>query len=182
MAVYTRLMRHGIRKPVPAHALTDGAEEARLSLRRLGYESRLRRRLSAVVTQHGTPKAQHYDGALVPAAAMSLEHLALVAGFEARTRETATGCVVEGLHASRRVGFRAYWSRGLSRGATWHSGGRDHWSLVDITDRPIGVDANAKTTKAKHRHDEQDRTRLVLVASPRGVHINVTELRKRIKG
>lgn len=182
MATYTRLMAYGVQRPTPAHTLTDGAEEARTSLRRLGREARLRRRVSAIVTVHGAPRVQPYDGALVPAVAMSLEHLALTAGFEVTTRETATGCVVEGLHRARRVGFRAHWSRGVSRGATWHSGGRDHWTLVDITDRPIGVDANAKTTKAKHRHDEQDRTRLVLVESPRGVHINVTELRRRIKG
>lgn len=181
MAYYHRLMAHRVNLPSPAHTLTDGAEEARQSLRRLGREARLRKRLSAVVTQHGNPGGIPYAGALVNASARGLASLAGTCGFKVVTRETATGCVVAGLHVVRRVGFRAYWSRGTVRGATWHSGGRDHWTLIDITDRPIGVDAVAKTTKAKHRHDEQDRTRLVLVESPRGVHINVTELRKRIK-
>lgn len=181
MPVIVRFLPRRIGPPTPAHALTEGAEAARETVRRLGWENRLRRRTSSLVTKHGNPKRVPYDGVRVPAAATSLVKLAKAQGFETLVSITATGCVVEGLHAERRVGFRAYWERGTAKGATWHSGGRDHWALADISDRPIGADANAKTTKAKHRHDENDTTRLVLVESPRGVHVNITELRKRIK-
>lgn len=54
------------------------------------------------------------------------------------------------------------------------------WRLVDVSDRPIGVDARTKTTKVGCRHDENDRTRLVLVESPRGIPYNITELTERI--
>ena len=172
-------MAEKIGPPTPAHALTDGAEAARLAMRAAAHDRQVARILSSLVTEHGNPR--RYDGVRITAGARSLAKLAEAAGFEVILRDHATGCVVEGLHRERRVGFRAYWTRGATTGATWHSGTRDRWKLVDISSRPIGKDAIAKTTKAKCRHDEKDTTRLVLVESPRGVPLNVTDLKKRIE-
>ena len=168
-------------KPTPAHALTPAALEAVESMRRLGHERRLRASVARLVTDHGNPRPEPYDGVRITTAARGLAKMADAAGFETIIVDTRTGCRVEGLHRERRVGFRAYWDRGASKGATWHSGGHDRWKLIDISDRPIGVDAKTKLTKAGHRHDENDTTRLVLVESPRGVRVNVTDLKRRIK-
>lgn len=169
----------GLAKPTPAHALTEAAEDARESMRRLGYEKRLERAVSSLVTQHGHARVVPYDGG-VPAAAKRVLAKAKAAGFDAELIEHATGCVVQGIRRRDRVGFRAWWERGKTTGGTWHSGGRDRWKLVDISDRPIGVDARTRTTKAKHRHDANDTTRLVLVESPRGIACGITEIERRI--
>lgn len=179
MALYSRAMDLGLAMPTPAHALTDAAEEARESMRRYGHEKRLARVVSSLVTEHGHKRVIPYDGG-IPRAALATKRKAEAAGFAVELIEYATGCVVQGIHAKRRVGFRAFWERGKTAGGTWHSGGRDRWKLVDISSRPIGVDSRTKTTKAKHRHDENDRTRLVLVESPRGVSAGITEIERRM--
>lgn len=168
-------------KPTPAHALTPAALEAVESMRRLGHERRLRASVARLVIDHGNPKRETYDGVRITTAARGLAKMAEAAGFEVLIHDHPTGCTVEGLHRARRVGFRASWEKGAAKGGTWHSGGRDHWKLIDISSRPIGVDAKTKLTKAGCRHDENDTTRLVLVESPRGVRVNVTELKRRIK-
>lgn len=172
MALYSRAMDLGLAIPTPIHAQIDRARRA--AAPPPGAPS-IEDAVSSLVTTHERP----YAGG-IPAAARTLERQAQAAGFETVLRESDVGCVLEGLHRGRRVGFRAYWLRGKTDGATWHSGGRDRYKLVDISSRPIGVDAKTKLTKARHRHDENDRTRLVLVESPRGVGLNVTELKKRI--
>lgn len=179
VALYSRAMDLSLAMPTPAHALTPAAEQAREAMQRYGYERRLERIISSLVTDHGNPRRVVYSGG-VPAAAKRVEKAASAAGFETMTRKDGETTIIEGLHRGRRVGFRAYWKRGRTAGATWHSGGRDTWRLVDISDRPIGVDARAKTTKVGCRHDESDRTRLVLVESPRGIPCNITELTERI--
>lgn len=179
MALYTRAMDLGLAMPTPVHALTDGAEEARVAMRRYGYERRLERIISSLVTDHGNPHVEPYDGPLVPAAAKRTQAKADAAGFETTMHETAVGCSLHGVHRERGVGFAAHWHRGKTTGGTWHDR-KTLWKLVDISSRPIGVDAKTKLTKAKHRHDVNDRTRLVLVASPRGVPCNITEIERRI--
>ena len=179
MALYSRAMDLQLAKPTPSHAFTPAALEAVESMRRLGYERRLDVVVRSLVTDHGNPRRVVYSGG-VPAAAKRVEKAASAAGFETMTREDGETTIVEGLHRGRRAGFRAYWKRGRTAGGTWHSGGRDTWRLVDISDRPIGVDARAKTTRVGCRHDESDRTRLVLVESPRGVPYSITELTERI--
>lgn len=169
----------GLAKPTPAHALTPEAEDARESMRRHGHERQLARVVSSLVTEHGHKRVEPYGGG-VPAAAKRVEKKARAAGFDVELIEYATGCVVQGIRRRDRVGFRAWWERGKTAGGTWHSGGRDRWKLVDISDRPIGVDQKAKTTKVGHRHDASDRTRLVLVESPRGISCGITEIEKRI--
>lgn len=166
-------------QPIPSHAQTPEARAAVEAMRRLGHERRLDAVVSSLVTDYGRPHVPPYAGG-VPANARKLEEAASAAGFETMTREDGETTIVEGLHRGRRVGFRAYWKRGRAVGGTWHSGGRDMWRLVDISDRPIGVDARTKTTKVGCRHDENDRTRLVLVESPRGITYNITELTERI--
>lgn len=166
-------------KPIPVHAQTPEARAAVEAMRRYGHERRLGAVVQSLVTEHGRPHVQPYTGG-VPTAAKRVEKAASAAGFETMTREDGETTIVEGLHRGRRVGFRAYWKRGRAIGGTWHSGGRDVWRLVDISDRPIGVDARTKTTKVGCRHDENDRTRLVLVESPRGIPYNITELTERI--
>lgn len=170
----------GLARPTPAHALTEGAELARETMARLGHEQRLKREVAAIVVEHGHKRLEPYDGP-APAAAKRIARLAAALGFDVIERETPTGHAVEGKHDGRGVGFRAYWQRGKTAGGTWHTRGRDVWKLVDISHRPIGVDARAKTTKAGCRHDVNDRTRLSLVASPRGVQLGITEIERRIK-
>lgn len=169
----------GLAMPTPIHALTDAAEEARESMRRYGHERRLERVVSSLVTKHGHERAEPYAGPLVPAAAKRTRAKADAAGFETTMHETPAGCSLHGVHRERDAGFAAHWHRGKTTGGTWHER-REAWKLVDISDRPIGVDAKTKLTKAKHRHDVNDRTRLVLVSSPRGIGLGITEIERRI--
>lgn len=135
--------------------------------------------IASLVVEHGHKKLIPYDGPQ-PAAAKRTAALARRHGFDVIERETPIGHAVEGLHEARGVGFRAYWERGKTAGGSWHVKGRDVWKLVDISDRPIGVDSRTKTTKVGHRHNVNDRTRLVLVSSPRGLPVGITELERRI--
>lgn len=179
MALYRSAMDLGLAKPTPVHALTDAAEQARESMRRYGAERKVERIVASLVTKHGHERVEPYDGPLVPAAAKRTRAKADAAGFDTTMHETAVGCSLHGVHRERGVGFAAHWHRGKTTGGTWHER-REMWKLVDISSRPIGVDAKTKLTKAKHRHDANDRTRLVLVASPRGVSLGITEIERRI--
>lgn len=165
-------------QPAQPHTLTPQAKAAVAAHRRVAESDRLRRLGATIVSKHGHPAA--WGGVRLTAAAKRIARSAEAAGWLVLVRETANGCVVEGHHLKRRVGFRAYWLRGKTAGATWHEGTRDVWKVIDISARPIGKDATAKTTKLKHRHDENDRTRIVLASSPHGVAINVTTLEERI--
>jgi hypothetical protein len=169
----------GLAMPTPVHALTPAAEEAREAMRRYGAERLRERIVASLVTKHGHERVEPYNGPLVPAAAKRTQAKADAAGFETTMHETAVGCSLHGVHRERGVGFAAHWHRGKTTGGTWHER-RELWKLVDISSRPIGVDAKTKLTKAKCRHDENDRTRLVLVASPRGVPLGITEIERRI--
>lgn len=135
--------------------------------------------IAAIVIDHGHKRVEPYDGPQ-PAAAKRTAALARRHGFDVIEREYVTGHAVEGLHRERGVGFRAYWERGKTAGGSWHVKGRDVWKLVDISNRPIGIDSRTKTTKVGHRRDANDRTRLVIVSSQRGVSVGITELERRI--
>ena len=167
-------------KPIPVHALTPEAEAAVDAVRRHGRARRLDAEAAKIVTAHGSPHVADYAGG-VPAAAKRLQRIAEAEGFQTLIREDGPSTIVEGLHRGRRVGFRAYWDRGRTAGGSWHSGGRDRWRLIDITDRPIGADTRTHTTKVGHRHDETDRTRLQLAESPHGVNVAVAEIERRIR-
>lgn len=167
-----------LERPAPAHTLTDAAEDARESMRRYGRERQRERIVASLVTVHGHKRIIPYDGP-IPAAARTTERKAKAAGFETTMHVTVAGCSLHGVHKKRGVGFAAHWHRGKTSGGTWHERA-EKWKLVDISSRPIGVDARAKVTKLKHRHDENDRTRLVLVSSPRGIALGITEIERRI--
>lgn len=179
MALYSRARDLKLERPAPAHTLTDAAEEAREAMRRYGRERRREHIVASLVVEHGHKRVIPYEGG-IPRAALATKRKAEAAGFDVELIECATGCVVQGIRRRDRVGFRAFWERGKTIGGTWHSGGRDRWKLVDISDRPIGVDSRTKATKVKHRHDANDRTRLVLIESPRGIHAGITEIERRI--
>ena len=179
MAVYRSAMDLDLVKPIPAHALTEAAEEARQSIRRYGHRRRLEAQVSALVTEVGNPRAEPFDGDVVPAAAKRLEAKARAAGFQTVVVEQVAGCVVEGLDRERKVGFRAFWERGKAAGATWHSGGRDRFVLVHDT-RPVGVNRISRTGLAGKRPAGVGAVHLKLTETPRGIPVSVTELQQRI--
>ena len=160
-----RISRFG--KPTPLHAQRAAEARERMAPRSV---ARL-----PIVTDHGMPPAYRS----IPKAALDFAKRATAAGFDVRVDQTRRATVVSGWRARTRQGFRAVWTAGRSTGGTWHEP-KTQWRLVDISDRPIGVDAVAKTTKVGCRHDESDTTRLVLVSSPRGVPCNITEIERRI--
>ncbi|UYL87123.1 hypothetical protein QEH40_gp02 [Microbacterium phage OscarSo] len=179
MPLYSAAMDLGLAMPLPSHALTPAAEEAREAMRRYGHERKLEREVAKIVTDVGNPKPVPFLGAKTTAAAKRLAAKAKAAGFEVIVREYREGCVVEGIDRARKLGFRAYWHRGKADGATWHSGGRDRYELVR-DDRPVGVNKLTRTALAGKRGAGMGRVRLKLIESPRGIPLKITELEKRI--
>lgn len=164
--------------PTPAHALTPAALEAVESVRALGHQTRLTRRMAAIVTDHGNPRPKPYAGPSVTAAARSLVARAERAGFTVTLTELDAGCHVDGVHRARGVGFRAFWERGKTTGGSWHEK-RERYTLIE-DDRPVGVHKIARVGLAGKRAAGVERVHLKLIASPYGIPCSITEIERRI--
>ena len=162
-------------RPIPTHALTPGAIAAVQRMHDEHAARRLSRAVSSLVTEHGNPRPVELD-APVSARAKSLAAKARAAGFDVKIVERVNGCDVIGHRGD--VAFAAHWTDGATTGATWHER-RARWVLV-ADDRPIAMDAKNHVGKKGARSTGMGKTRLKLVASPRGLAVNVTELEKRI--
>lgn len=166
-------------KPTPLHALTPAALAAVEAHRRAAARTRLDRILADIVTRVGRPRPLPYDGELITSGARGLLALGEQAGFAVRVHELVDGCMVEGLHRSERIGWRAWWIAGKTDGASWHEPFR--FEMVD-DERTIAMDAKAHVGKVGHRSAGMGTRRMSQVASPHGVPMNITELRRRIGG
>lgn len=164
-------------KPAPAHTLTPGAEAAVESVRRLGHERRAERVISSLVTDVGNPHVTPYDGP-VPAAAKRVGALAERHGFTITLHKTRAGVSLHGVNRVRGVGFAAHWAYGKTTGGSWHEK-RERYAVIEDA-RPIGIDEKARVGKKGFRSPGMGTQRLKLVASPRGIPCNITEIERRI--
>lgn len=193
MPTYQRA--HQFAMPIPVHALTPAAEDARLAVRRHGYKRHMERVMAEIVTNVGRPPAPvPFEGSVVTDNALRLEKAARAAGFTVRLHELARACMVEGHRAVTLedgspswVGFRAVWIVKTSKGeesmgadgATWHEPWR--YEMVDDA-RRVKMDAKAHTGLKGYRTRGQGTRRLSIVASPVGVALTHTALTQRIAG
>lgn len=173
MASYVYGMEFG--KPVPVHALRAHVHDHELAMANLG------RRLDAQIASLGriaeVVDAQAYDGEVETAGARRLLALAKDNGFTAQMLLSGDTCCVEGHHPSR-VGFRAWWTRGSADGGSWHA----PWEYAMIHDeREVRMDKTAHVSLKGYRTTGQGPHRMTIVASPRGVASNVTEISRRIR-
>lgn len=175
MPLYTSLLAYGVAMPTPEHALTPGAEYAREAMRRHGHAKKLERAASSLVTQHGHRRIVPHT-APPPAPYRRVKALAEEHGFKVTEYRSETGHALQGVRGD--VGFRAYWQRGKTRGASWHER-TARWSLINDT-RSIGVNKIARVSLAKHRGAGLGAVHLKLLGTPNGIPINVTELERRI--
>lgn len=166
-------------RPTPIHALTPEAAAAVESVARAGYESRMRRTLEGLVTEHDNPHVKPYAGAVVTVSAKRLVALAESKGFDVRVIERETGCTVEAMNVAEEVGFRARWERGKADDGSWHHV-RDRYVLV-TDDREPGVNATTKTGIKGKRPPGLGAVHLKLVESRTGLPCNITEIEKRVK-
>lgn len=163
-------------KPPAPHTLTAAAEAARVAVRLFAHARGIDRVVAGLVTDHGAPHVEPYDGPR-PTAATRLEKLAAERGFRTNVFETAERTVVEGFkdpHA-----FRASWLRGRAESATWHE---RTWRYAMVSDaRPIGVSARDRVALAGKRAAGVGAQHLSIVASPVGIPVGITEVTKRVK-
>lgn len=162
-------------RPTPVHTLRAHVRDHELAL------ANLDRRIDAQVAAFGrigeVDLSQEFDGEVETAGARRLLALAEDNGFTAQMLISGDTCCVEGHHPSR-VGFRAWWTRGAADGGSWHA----PWAYAMITDeRTVEMDAKAHVGKKGHRTTGQGTQRMTIVASPRGVASNVTEISRRIR-
>lgn len=186
---------HEFAMPMPLHTLTPEAEDARIAVRRHGYERHIQRVMASIVTNVGRPRAlAPFEGSVVTDNALRLEKVARAAGFTVRLHELARACMVEGHRAvtledgSRSwVGFRAMWIVKVLKGeeamgaggATWHEPWR--YEMVDDA-RAVKMDATARTALKGYRTRGQGTRRLSIVASPVGTPIAHAALREHVAG
>lgn len=177
-------------KPLPVHALVDGARVAHESLRRIAAERHVHRlvhgwvdgrgvRRGGIVTSHGNPPASRWVGEPVTRNARTLLAAAEKSGYTAHLLVAGEFCVVEGyrLHP-RKEGFRAIWKRGGADGFWWC----EPWRYELRADhRSVAIDQKARVGKAGHRCAGMGAERLTLVASPWGVKIAWTALLARVR-
>jgi hypothetical protein len=164
-------------KPRPAHTLTPEAEAAVETMLRIGHARRAERLVSSLVTDVGNPPVTPYAGP-IPTNAKRTGALAERHGFTVKMIRHATGVSLHAVNRKRGVGFAAHWIRGKTTGGTWHEK-RERYVMIEDT-RPVGVSETTRTGKAKHRAAGMGTQRLKLVASPRGIPCNITEIERRI--
>lgn len=179
MPTYT--FAHEFAKPLPPHMLTDAAESGRVAMEDYGRRRLLDRVMAQMVTTHGQRSAgevgQAYDGQVVTPNARSLAALGESAGFEVRVHEMADRCMVEGVDADRRMGFRAWWVRGSADACSWH----EPWRYEERDDpRPIRMDAKKRVGLKGYRSTGMGTRRMVCVGSPQGLPLTYTDLRARL--
>jgi len=178
--------------PTPLHALTPAALAAVEAHRLMGLEKVLQRevhgwidgrgdRRGGIVTKHGNPKRSAWEGEPVTANARRLLALAEASGFTAHLLVEVERCIVEGYRlAPRKEGFRATWVRGSATGGgfAWCT----PWRYEEQDDdRPVGIDAKARTGKVGYRSPGVDRRHLRIVGSPWGLPVTWTELQRRVR-
>lgn len=166
-------------KPIPMHALTDGALQAVESMRVMGVARRLEREIARIVTKHGAPPPSTWEGDPVTRNARSLLALAETSGFVAHMLVDGEQCVVEGYRLEpEKVGFRATWRRGAASGFAWCTPWR--YALID-DNRPVAFDSRTKVGKAGYRSPGMGTTRLSIVGSPWGLKVTYAELQRRVR-
>lgn len=183
-------------RPTPRHALTDAALDAVAALRAFGASQAAERaqapaepvavpyeRAPGFATTYRGAPAFVATGAPVPidpvtTGARSLRALAERVGFEVQTLTTHDSCTVEGVMRERRIGFRAFWKRGKTAGASWH----EPWRYATVADdRPPGLNAVSRTGKQGYRPPGMGGTRTVILGTPWGLGLSVTDLTARIQ-
>lgn len=166
-------------KPIPLHALTDGALEAVESMRRMGRDRLLEREITRIVTKHGRPARPRWQGEVVTANARRLLALAEASGFTAHLLTDDERCVVEGYRlAPEKVGFRASWLRGSAGGFAWCTPWR--YELVEDT-RPVEVNKLTRTGKEGTRSPGVGSERLAITGTPWGLSVSWAELQRRVR-
>lgn len=179
-------------RPRPLHALTEAASLAVAAVVAHGAPEPVTGPLEPVTVPYerapvmrmtwGGKRIEVIIGAPQPidpvtAGARSLLALAEAVGMQAHLLTTHDSCTVEGFDAVRCVGFRAVWHRGATRGASWHA----PWKTETVADnRPVGVNRIARTALADHRGEGAGNTRTIILASPWGLGLNITELTARL--
>lgn len=175
MALYARAMDLKLSKPMPAHALTPEAEEARLMMRSYGYARHVERIIVSLVTKHGHRRIRYHD-APPPAAYRRVKALAEAHGFTVTEYRSPTGHALQGRRGD--LGFRAFWQWGRTTGATWHER-TARWMLVDDP-RPVKMNERDHVGLKGYRTTGMGRTRLKLLATPDGLPLKLTILEQRI--
>lgn len=167
---YGSLGTYGIEfdKPIPVELQREWARR----------DAQRRPEPEVFVTDHGHPRWVPYDGAVETASARRLRRLAEAAGFEIRGYEDAERCTVEGFHHERRVGFRASWLRGKADFGSWHA---PYKTMTVRDERPIGINKLTRTALKDHRGAGSGDTRVIIVSSPHGLSVGVTEVERRVK-
>lgn len=166
-------------KPTPAHAQTAGAEVARAAVRAAGKAKRIAFEDAQLITDHGRPKVVPMPGGPVTPTVQAFMALAEASGFEVRVVALTDRCVVEGVDREAGVGFRAYWNRGRTGGASWHER-RFRYTLVRDA-RPVGINKITRTGLKGKRAAGVGETRLSIVASPLGQPLTITELETKVR-
>jgi hypothetical protein len=164
-------------RPVPLHALQPSALAAVEAHRRVAHETKAQRVLDDLVTDHGRPHVEPYDGLVLTVAARRLVADAEAAGFRLHVAEQDDRVLVQGQRGA--VGFIASWVRGRAHKASWHEATMRFAMIED--ERPVGVAKLTRTGLARHRAAGVDRLHLRIVASPDGVPIPFAELTAKVR-
>jgi len=187
--VTTYQFAHEFLRPVPYHALLPESLAAVEAMQSVVASSRIDRLMASIVTDHGNPRVVPFDGDVVAPTARLMLAKAEHAGFTAQLLELPRGCVVEGYRRrddGMPVCFRARWrihvagSGAVSRpadGASWH----EPWRYeMGRDDRPVGINKQDRVALAGKRGAGLAAAHMRLVASPWGMPIDHTELKRRI--
>lgn len=179
---------HEFAMPTPAHALDEGAIAAVERMRERARQERVDRLMASVVTEHGMPKVEAFEGNVVAKNARELLALAESRGFVARLHELPRGCMVEGYRLEpEKVGFRAWWrihttARGVSSlmqdGCSWHTPWR-YEMMAD--DRPVGVSKDSRLGLKDKRGAGLGTVHLRITGTPWGKPLGYTELKARLE-